>query len=108
MFEAGPVNTEHYDPTDYEANQADVRSTIHELFSQAGNIEAYQNKVYRELFPNVEGRKQSGNPLMKVARAAFYENVSRTAFAKTASSLQIEAAFRSFVNELDLISSSRR
>ena len=90
---------------EYENNLKDNRDYIHTLFSKSHDAETYQGKLYRELFPSVEGKKESGNPLMKVARESFLSSIQNTRFMKIASPIHIETAFRSFINELENINS---
>jgi len=80
----------------YHKNMEDNRSTLTTLFSRAGDVQTNQSAEARKLFPGAEGQKESGNPLMKVARAQFMEAVSN----KDLSPIYKELAFQSVCDEM--------
>ena len=87
---------------EYEKNLKDSNTILHELFTQATSTESNQSSEAKKLFPGSdhEMHRESGNPLMKVAKSVFLDIVQSTEFSKTASPLHLELAFGSFCNEL--------
>lgn len=81
----------------------DNRQYLHGIFPNAGAVQENQTAHIKKLFSNLPKDTITSNPLLKVARAMFYEAVQHGQFMKTASPIQRELAFSSFCNELEKI-----
>lgn len=89
---------------EYAANMDDNRTYLKDIFDNAKSVEQNQTKHVGRLFPG-KSKKESGQVLLKVARQLFdaaLENVP-DGLVKTAEPHYREAAFRSFVSELEKI-----
>ncbi len=98
----GPQDAHREAESERKSNMADSRETLGKLFSGTGEVEKAEGKYIGKLFPG-DAKKESGYPMMKVARQLFDDAVSKVPFftMKLASDAYREVAFRSFVTELE-------
>ena len=89
---------------EYGENKADNKNYLGGLFDNTGSVEKSQSSLASKLFPG-KGEKESGQVLMKVARALFDDAVVQApgGFLKTGSPHYQEVAFHSFYEELEKI-----
>lgn len=93
---------------EFESNQKDQNAFLHANFSRASSVQAQQTAEAKKIWSDVDGKKISGNPLMKVAmRNVFNNAVYNTHILKEASPIHCEMAFQSFCDELEKIAYSR-
>lgn len=81
----------------------DSRDYLHTLFPNAGAVQENQSAHMKKLFTDLGKDTVIGNPLIKVARAVFFNAVQQGDFLKTASPIHVEMAYRSFCDELEKI-----
>lgn len=85
--------------SDYKKNLSDNREYLGGIFTRASAVEDTQSSEIKKLFPSTDGDRESGNPLMKVARAAFHRSTQNVGL----SPIYSELAFQSFCDELEKI-----
>jgi hypothetical protein len=102
----GPKDHTQEAEQERRSNMADSRDTLGKLFSGAGEVEKTEGRYIGKLFPGDE-KKESGYPMMKVARQLFDDAVAKVPYftLKLASVSYREVAFRSFLTELEKLGS---
>lgn len=84
---------------DYAKNMEDHRSYLKEVFNRTDSVESEMGSEFRKLFPNAPASKESGHPLLKIARATFMDVISDSGL----SPIYSELAYRSFCDEIEKI-----
>lgn len=87
---------------EYRKNLEDNRQYLHGIFPNAGEVQANQSATIKKLFDNLPSGTIVGTPLLKVARAVFFEAISQ-GHVKTASPIHAELSYRAFCDELEKI-----
>lgn len=97
-----PTDSAEATAQEYRKNLEDNRQYLHGVFPNAGEVESNQSATVKKLFNNMPKDTIVGTPLLKVARAIFFEAV-QGGHIKTASPIHAELAYRAFVDELEKI-----
>lgn len=87
---------------EYRKNMEDNRQYLHDIFPNAGEVQANQSATIKKMFDNIPSGAIVGTPLLKVARAVFFEAINR-GHVKTASPIHAELSYRAFCDELEKI-----
>jgi hypothetical protein len=88
---------------EHNQNKSDSRDQLHTLFANAGAVQSNQTEHLKKMFHDLPKDTVTRNPLIKMARAAFFDAVGQGEILKTASPIHIELAFSSFCDELEKI-----
>lgn len=89
---------------EHDRNKEDNRQYLHGIFPNAGAVQSNQTATIKQMFSNLPKDTITSNPLLKVARAVFFDALQQGDMLKTASPIHIELAYHAFCDELEKIS----
>ncbi len=97
-----PTDSVQLTTQEYRKNREDDRQYLNSIFPNAGEVQSNQSATVKKMFDSIPKDAIVGTPLLKVARAVFFDAVN-SGRIKTASPIHAELVYRSFANELEKI-----